>query len=123
MRFLTNKLSAATNELMNAAHALLIFLLIGRVLLVACTYTVPYCTRNKIAAAQAHRNRLLACHVVPYTTLYTMNVCTEQVYTNTPCPDCHVSGNYFASDPAVYGCVSVYSCSLFVPTTTASDPL
>ena len=27
------------------------------------------------------------------------------VYTNTPCPDCHVSGNYFASDPAPYGCL------------------
>ena len=27
------------------------------------------------------------------------------VYTNTPCLDCHVSGNYFASDPAVYGCL------------------
>eukprot|EP00038_Savillea_parva_P009887 m.186474 g.186474 ORF g.186474 m.186474 type:complete len:922 (+) comp16782_c0_seq1:76-2841(+) len=27
------------------------------------------------------------------------------VYTNTPCYDCHVSGNYFASDPAVYGCL------------------
>jgi hypothetical protein len=26
-------------------------------------------------------------------------------YTNTPCLDCHVSGNYFASDPAVYGCL------------------
>lgn len=27
------------------------------------------------------------------------------VYTNTPCSNCHVSGNYFASDPAVYGCL------------------
>lgn len=27
------------------------------------------------------------------------------VYTNTPCPGCHVSGNYFGSDPAVYGCL------------------
>ena len=27
------------------------------------------------------------------------------VYTNTPCLDCHVSGNYFATDPAPYGCV------------------
>ena len=27
------------------------------------------------------------------------------VYTNTPCPRCHVSGNFFADDPAVYGCL------------------
>ena len=27
------------------------------------------------------------------------------VYTNTPCLDCHVSGNFFSSDPAVYGCL------------------
>lgn len=27
------------------------------------------------------------------------------VYTNTPCPDCHVSGNYFESDPVKYGCL------------------
>ena len=27
------------------------------------------------------------------------------VYTNTPCPNCHVSRNYFADDPHVYGCV------------------
>ena len=30
---------------------------------------------------------------------------TGGVYTNTPCYDCHVSGNYFASDPAPYGCL------------------
>ena len=27
------------------------------------------------------------------------------VYTNTPCPNCHVSRNYFAGDPHVYGCL------------------
>eukprot|EP00039_Didymoeca_costata_P028580 m.21525 g.21525 ORF g.21525 m.21525 type:complete len:848 (-) comp7175_c0_seq1:170-2713(-) len=27
------------------------------------------------------------------------------VYTNTPCPNCHVSRNYFASDQAKYGCL------------------
>jgi hypothetical protein len=34
------------------------------------------------------------------------------VYTNTPCYNCHVSGNYFASDPAVYGCLCEYSPAL-----------
>jgi hypothetical protein len=27
------------------------------------------------------------------------------VYTNTPCPGCHVSRNYFEADPHVYGCL------------------
>ena len=27
------------------------------------------------------------------------------VYTNTPCHNCHVSRNYFANDPHVYGCL------------------
>jgi pectate lyase len=27
------------------------------------------------------------------------------VYTNTPCPDCHVSGNYFSNDAIKYGCL------------------
>ena len=27
------------------------------------------------------------------------------VYTNTPCAGCHVSRNYFADDPHVYGCL------------------
>ena len=27
------------------------------------------------------------------------------VYTNTPCPNCNVSGNYFAEDNVKYGCL------------------
>jgi hypothetical protein len=27
------------------------------------------------------------------------------LYTNAPCPGCHVSRNYFAGDPTVYGCL------------------
>ena len=30
------------------------------------------------------------------------------VYTNTPCFDCHVSGNYFSGDPHKYGCLYVF---------------
>ena len=27
------------------------------------------------------------------------------VYTNTPCPNCSVSNNFFEGDPTVYGCI------------------
>jgi hypothetical protein len=27
------------------------------------------------------------------------------VYTNTPCPNCSVSHNFFVGDPTVYGCI------------------
>ena len=27
------------------------------------------------------------------------------IYTNTPCPNCSVSHNFFAGDPTVYGCI------------------
>ena len=27
------------------------------------------------------------------------------VYTNTPCPNCSVSHNFFSGDPTVYGCI------------------
>ncbi len=27
------------------------------------------------------------------------------VYTNSPCPNCSVSHNFFVGDPTVYGCI------------------
>ena len=40
-----------------------------------------------------------------YPTLHTHRADGGGLYTNAPCPGCHVSRNYFADDPAAYGCL------------------